>query len=62
MSNTTTVIVCNEKEFVKNGFNYLEQWLKSSPKHVYIVRDVSCYIKGSTANVLHNPFSYSVFW
>ncbi len=48
--------VCIKKaELVKNGYADFEDWA-SNPKHFYIGRNMSFYVKGANASPLQNPF------
>jgi hypothetical protein len=38
------------------GYNSLEAWLAANPKHVYIGRNMTCYVKGAEKSKWHNPF------
>jgi hypothetical protein len=40
----------------KLGYASLEDFLAASPDHVYIGRDMSCYVRGAVGSKWRNPF------
>lgn len=49
------VICVKKKNLNKLGYSDLEEWL-DDPKHVYIGRDMTFYVKGAVGSKWQNPF------
>ena len=52
----TTIVNIKKRELNKRGITDFEEWQKS-PKSVYIGRNMSFYVKGTTQSKWANPFS-----
>jgi hypothetical protein len=55
------VINCKKKFLQQLGYKDLEDWLNKDPKHVYIGRNMSFYVKGANKSKWANPFSVKKF-
>lgn len=51
-----SVISVKKENLNKLGYKDLEDWLKN-PNHIYIGRDMTCYVKGAKLSKWCNPFS-----
>jgi hypothetical protein len=54
------VINVKKAELKKQGFNSLEDWLNSSPNHIYIGRNMTHYVKGAIGSKWANPFKVDI--
>jgi hypothetical protein len=50
------VVNCKKNELNKLGYADFAEWLKSSPDHVYIGRNMSFYVPGAVGSKWGNPF------
>jgi len=56
-----TTLVCIKKDALKKkGYKDFEDWNKDL-NHVYIGRDMTFYVKGTTKSKWHNPFTVKAY-
>lgn len=54
--NYTTVVNVKKKFLNERGYTDLVDYLKD-PNHIYIARDMTCYVKGAIGSKWANPFN-----
>jgi hypothetical protein len=50
-----SVVNIKKEQLQKSGYQDFQDWSKN-PNHIYIGRDMSFYVAGTTASKWHNPF------
>jgi len=50
------VINIKKQHLIKKGYSSLEEWLQD-PNHIYIGRNMVCYVKGAVASKWKNPYT-----
>ena len=55
------VVNVRKAELNKLGYRDLEDWLATSPNHVYVGRDMTRYVRGAVGSKWANPYKLSQY-